>query len=130
MEIVSIALVDFRRRSDATDKEVEEERGENTPLRHPHLNLLPFAGFALVDAADTSVPQIGDEPTLHIAIQICATNHLEEPVVVDHIEGLAKVDAEKAGPDGRFRLVQASSHICGQRKQGGDGRVAFFETER
>ena len=50
-------------------------------------------------------------------MQVRETNLFEKEMVVDDVKGFAKVDAEKACPDGRFLLVEAPDNVSRQREQ-------------
>ena len=77
MKVVGEALVDIGRGADVADEEVEENGTDHTALRHPHLDLPPSTGLALVHYSDTSVPEVGDEPTLEICMEIGMRDFLD-----------------------------------------------------
>ena len=111
-----------------TDKEIEQKRREDTPLRYPHLNLPPLAELPLIDHLDPSVTQVGDKPPLQISVEIRTANLLKESMVIDHVEGFAEIDAEETRSSCRLPLVETFDDGGDEGQKSGGGRSASAES--
>ena len=117
VEIIRVALVDRSGGVDVADKEIEQEWGQYAALRDAHLDFPPFGHFPLKENSDPPISQVGDKPPFEVQVEGRGINLLEEAVVVNHVESLTKVNAQKTSAVSRLCRIEAPGDVGGQRQK-------------